>query len=225
MRALGSRRARYRHAEHLLRTQQQTFLRHLPALLEQKGTTSVFAVFQAQHIRHQHTAAIQVAQQVSVRFLWVCNSVNMQASCFSAWLNSDHTGRLRKVARSLWGRRCRRLLCCAPWRAASRSRPDQKSRTTAVSASHCARIGRRHAGRIPRLAVERQRMAEILGSEPTLSSKPSGREVIEVTVGRGLADLNKAFADTTLEIGIGQTPARRRDGWRDGAGSRRSDGR
>ena len=58
--------ARYRHAEQLLRTQLQFFFRYLPALLGQEGTTSVFAVFHAQHIRHQHAAAIQVAQQVGV---------------------------------------------------------------------------------------------------------------------------------------------------------------
>ena len=58
--------ARYRHAEQLLRTQLQTFFRYLPALLGQEGTNSVFAVFEAQHIRYQHAAAIQVAQQVGV---------------------------------------------------------------------------------------------------------------------------------------------------------------
>src|SRR4030067_1559228 len=47
-------------------------------------------------------------------------------------------------------------------------------------------------------------MAEILGSEPALFGKAGGREVIEIAVGRSLADLNKAFRDTAFEIGIGQ---------------------
>src|SRR4030067_1923459 len=47
-------------------------------------------------------------------------------------------------------------------------------------------------------------MAEILGSEPALFGKAGGREVIEIAVGRSLADLNNACTDTAFEIGIGQ---------------------